>query len=572
MPDSSKRPTQAGAPGRNTKNNPTDTGSDTLSSTPPQREHKPKTKHAVGHRLHGRVPSTRALQKLKAHAGERDASKLLRRQTSTPGSPTTPTMEGIDEPKFPRGETTAATRPSTLRRNKSHGEVKKAAKVATAMKRSASHTSISHQSKSSVHFDLANTTTNGDDHDDGWTEASGSASPSLSRANSVAGASSGRNSARPPASAANSIPPSLAASPAKLRIDARDWSQHERTHSAPDAHQITSRLLQRAPSQGAAPKMSTVSATAVAPGTSQVSDLAASSGSATPHTDSHKSELISRFKGSGSGTPGDTSPFLQSHHPTSTKKAEAANGAAANESDAANFALNSRRAKSMSNLKARGIEPDDSSDDDRALAPRSRKSSTHYIPPQQSRTQQKLWLQRASSNIEPAQLAPAGALGLGLGGLPVGMGMGMGMGLNVHASPLVGSIGSGYGPEGGAGDPRIRMQLEKTGSAFMVVRRHQDPIAKSVRRLLVLPGGEKGRRIPGTGRVKAGKGVGLSQSLREGRSRGGLPSGSLEEERPRASFEVGSPVGSVEGGGDDDGLAAILRGLWEKGPELSSSS
>lgn len=572
MPDSGKRPTQAGAPGhRNTKNNANDTGSDTLSSTPPQREHKAKErKHAVGHRLHGRVPSTRALQKLKAHAGERDASKHLRRQTSTPGSPTTPTMEGVDEPKFPRGETTAPTRPSTLRRNKSHGEVKKA-KVATAMKRSASHTSISHQSKSSVHFDLA-TTNNGEDHDDGWTEASGSASPSLSRANSVAGASSGRNSAKPPASAANSIPPSLAASPAKARIDARDWSQHDRTHSAPDAHQITSRLLQRAPSHGAAPKMSTISATAMAPGTSATSDLAPSSGSATPHTDSHKSELISRFKGSGSGTPGDTSPFLQSHHPTSTKKSEATNGTAAQEADAAAFALNSRRAKSMSNLKARGAEPDDSSSDDRALAPRSRKSSTHYIPPQQSRTQQKLWLQRASSNIEPAQLAPAGALGLGLGGLPVGMGMGMGMGLNVHASPLVGSIGSGYGAEGGAGDPRIRMQLEKTGSAFMVVRRHQDPIAKSVRRLLVLPGGEKGRRIPGAGRVKAGKGVGLSQSLREGRSRGGLASGSLEDARPGGSFGEGSPVGSVESAGGDDGLAAILRGLWEKGPELSSSS
>ncbi|OBT52960.1 hypothetical protein VE04_07290, partial [Pseudogymnoascus sp. 24MN13] len=332
MPDSSKRPTQAGAPGRNTKNNPTDTGSDTLSSTPPQREHKPKTKHAVGHRLHGRVPSTRALQKLKAHAGERDASKLLRRQTSTPGSPTTPTMEGIDEPKFPRGETTAVTRASSA--------------CAATSRTAKSRRRPNHQSKSSVHFDLANTTTNGDDHDDGWTEASGSASPSLSRANSVAGASSGRNSARSRASAANSIPPSLAASPAKLRLGARHGVEHERTHSAPDAHQITSRLLQRAPSQGAAPKMSTVSATAVAPGTSQVSDLAASSGSATPHTDSHKSELISRFKGSGSGTPGDTSPFLQSHHPTSTKKAEAANGAAANESDAANFALNSRRAKS----------------------------------------------------------------------------------------------------------------------------------------------------------------------------------------------------------------------------------
>jgi hypothetical protein len=152
------------------------------------------------------------------------------------------------------------------------------------------------------------------------------------------------------------------------------------------------------------------------------------------------------------------------------------------------------------------------------------------------------------------------------------MGMGMGMGLNMHASPLVGSIGGGYGPDGGPGDPRIRLQLEKTGSAFMVVRRHQDPIAKSVRRLLVLPGGEKGRRIPGAGRVKGVKGVGLSQSLREGRTGRGMPSGSLEEARLRGSFEEASPNGSLASGGDDDGLAAILRGLWEKGPELSSSS
>ncbi|KFY05994.1 hypothetical protein V491_08914, partial [Pseudogymnoascus sp. VKM F-3775] len=46
MPDSGKRPTQAGAVGHRNTKTATDTGSDTLSSTPPQREHKAKTKHA----------------------------------------------------------------------------------------------------------------------------------------------------------------------------------------------------------------------------------------------------------------------------------------------------------------------------------------------------------------------------------------------------------------------------------------------------------------------------------------------------------------------------------------------
>ena len=506
-----------------------------------------KAKHAVGHRLHSRVPSTRALQKLKAHAAERER---LQRRPSPPASPTTtsPLKRVGSEPKLSREGSAEGLRKAgshvNLRRNKSHGEVKKA-KGAGAMRRTASHTSVQHQKlqRMSVHFDLG-TDGDGEEQDDGWTEASGSASPNLSRSGSVAGASSGRSSAKA-ASAANSKPPSVAASPTKTR----DWTQ------GPDAHQITSRLLQRVPSHSAAPKMSTISATATtssstplaAPSTSAVS---ADSGPTTPHTDSHKSPLVSRFKGpaSSSGTPASTSPFLQAR-PSSPASAPA-------------------RATSMSNLAASG-GPDDSSSDDRALAPRARRTSTHYVPPQQSRTQQKLWLQRASSNIESVQLAPAGALGLGLGGLP-GLGLGMGMGMGA-TSPLVGSLGMGYGGGGEGGDPRIRMQCEKTGQGFLVVRRYQDPVARGLRRLR---GKGEGRVIPGGGR-----GAGLSQSLKEGRARGGVAgaSGSVEGRAAalRSSFDgVNSEGGSVGSGvgGQDEGVAAILRALWERGGEAGVST
>lgn len=582
-----------GAPHRSARSQATDnTGSDSLSSTPPakEKEHKIKTKHAVGHRMHTRVPSTRALQKLKPDG------KAHRRQTSAPVSPTTtsPMKRADSDPRLSPSASATHLKPTTphahLRRNRSHVEVKKA-KAAGGMRRSASHTSVNRHkappSKTSVHFDpgLAD---DGDEHDDGWTEASGSASPNISRSGSVAGASSGRSSAKPPASTTTSKAPSPAPSPSKPpppppqqqpRPDSRGWASHDRTPSAPDAHQITSRLLQRVPSHsGAAPKMSSISATATTSSaaalasTSAASDSGAlSSGPATPHADSHASELISRFKGSGSGTPGsgDASPFLMAApHPAPRPSG---GGATANGKPRANHGhggLDSRRAKSMSNLAAgqrpHAPAPEDDSDEERALAPRSRKASStqQYVPPEQSRTQQKLWLQRASSNMEPvAQLAPAGTLG-GLGGLPGGLG-----GMGGNASALV---GAGFGGDGGAGgDPRVRVQLEKTGMAYLAVRRYQDPVARGLRRLGRVPGG-RARRIPGAAGRKAA-GPGLSQSLKEG-GKGGV--GSLEA--GGGSFE-GAGAGGSEGAAGaaqqgDEGLAAILRGLWERGGEMADSA
>jgi hypothetical protein len=144
--------------------------------------------------------------------------------------------------------------------------------------------------------------------------------------------------------------------------------------------------------------MSSISVTAGSMHSPESMMRSSSTANGTPQL-SHKDELSSRFVNNG-GTPGSTSPFKPSSDPKP-------------DLDSA------RRAKSMGNLQRHQEHLHNSSDsDERPLAPRSRKSSkgnNAYNPAQQSRTQQKLWLQRASSNIEPQQMAPGAAInGLGL--------------------------------------------------------------------------------------------------------------------------------------------------------------
>jgi hypothetical protein len=505
----------------------------------------------AGARLHKRVPSYgKGLQKLtKAHPEGNAHSKAQRRSASAATSPETESMKRISsEQKLSRnGSTTSLKKNSShvsLKRNRSHVEVRRP-KSAGQLKRSASEKGINHNkgnNRTSVHFDLGD-----EEQEEGWTEASGSASPNLSRSGSIGGASSGRSSAKPPASAENSHPHSPVVSPSKSNAEAKGWgSNHQSDRVAPDAHQITSRLLQRTPSHNAAPKMSSINATATpSKGSPESSEKTSSTFNGTPHT-GEDSELVSRFMGSGSGTP--ASPFLSrgSNSPNKERVLDEA-----------------RKVKSMANLTRQDSIVDDE-DDERALAPRSRKSSTHaYNPPQQSRTQQKLWLQRASSNIEPQQMAPGAAIN----GLPLRVGAG--------ASPLVGAGDDGR-------DPRIRLQLDRTGLEYLVVRRYQDPIGRSLKRLDSLPGADKHRRIPHQQNGNARKGAvvngegryGLSQSLREGRVHRQRNSGvTVSPSGARSSYEPGGEgsVGSGTTEGDDGGASTILRTFWEKNMDLNAS-
>jgi hypothetical protein len=556
----SKRPPvdRSGSSARSQKQNDSDSTSGTTPPTSHAQKRQTSKPHVVGTRLHARVPSYgKSLHKLsKAHPGESHANTKPHRRATSPGtSPGASPMKRVgSEGNLSRNGSATSLKKNhshvSLKRNRSQVEVKKV-KGSGQLKRSHSQPGVNKKTlnRTSVHFDLGN-----DGTDDGWTEASGSASPNLSRTGSVGGASSGRSSAKPHASADNSRAQSPEDSPTKPQTGTRDWANSRQTDRQIDAHQITSRLLQRTSSLTAAPKMSSISATATPPNNASPESLQRRNSAANGTPQIEKDELVSRFVGSTSGTPGNNASYLQ------TKSSDPIHDRDFDDA---------RRVKSMGNLarKDSTVDSQVDSDDERALAPRSRKGSTHsYIPPQQSRTQQKLWLQRASSNIEQPAMAPSAALN----GLP-----GLGIHAGVNASPLV---GAGYDGR----DPRVRLQLERTGLEYLVVRRYQDPVGLALKRLVKLPGNEKMRRIPAKGQVNGAttpSRYGLSQSLKEGKDKSRLKreEGAVSGSGARSSYEGqtdGSAAGSA-GGGEVDGeggLAAILRGLWEKTTEMSPSA
>jgi len=126
-------------------------------------------------------------------------------------------------------------------------------------------------------------------------------------------------------------------------------------------------------------------------------------------------------------------------------------------------------------------------------------------------------------------------------------------------------------------DPRIKLQLERTGLEYLGVRRYRDPIGQAVKRLGQLPGLEKYQRIPMAAqrervspRKRIGNGdYGLSQSLKEGR--GGRGKGGSYEGQEQGGLGAES-VDSVDGDAGDEGVGAVLRSLWEKNYDLSTSA
>lgn len=472
-------------------------------------------KHHVG-RGHARVPSSKALHKStgsKVHIARDDSNvdlkKLARNSSATSLKKNASTV--------------------SLKRNKSAADVTRRPKSSQSQKRS------------SVHFEIGRDLDQDPDveQNEDW-EDSQSASPALSRAASSGKAS--RNTTAPQS-------PSQMSSEINTPTTAQSEERQQTRIPSADAKAITQRLLQRTPSHNTT-KMSLATATPTpathhssnsqSPEKSQQSsmpDSAAKMGSS-------NGEVVSRFVG-GSGTPNENSSFLHSRRRGSSPRRAANDGV--------------KRAQSMANLTH--ADSDNEDDDESALAPRSRKSSTThtYVPPQQSRTQQKLWLQRASSNIEPQQMAPSFSSG---------------------SSTLVGA-GSGYDGR----DPRIKNQLERTGLEYLVVRRYQDPVGKAVKRLNQLPGADKNRRIPaqnGTTLKNSGNGIGraghgLSQSISQSRNGNGSTQTQTQLSTAGSSYEA-PPVGSqddasIRGRNDgDDGVGAILRSMWDKSYEMSASA
>jgi len=506
---------------------------DSPSTSPPQHNHK-KQKHVVGTgRTHARIPSNRSFSKLtKAHGNDSQT----------------------DLKKLPRNSSA-----SSLKKNNSHTNLKRNRSSADVPKRPKS----SHgpdKRPASVHFEIGDQDQDDEDGEEEWEEAS-SASPALSRSATRSAASSNPSSAKPSANNSQPQSPPQSPTPSEQHSNGRSEQQSAR-HTPADAKVITERLLQRSNSQHTTTtKMSLATATPAghSPDSlekSQTSTLNGTTFNGTPKTGSSNDEVVSRFVG-GSGTPSEASPFLQNRKPSTSNT----NDSPQKKNEEV------KRAQSMGNLARHNSSADD--DSESALLPRSRKSSqSHaYVPPQQSRTQQKLWLQRASSNIEPQQMAP----GLAINGVHSGLGAGVGTSL----------VGAGYDGR----DPRIKQQLERTGLEYLVVRRHQDPVGQALKRLSVLPGVERNRRIPpsssqankkgdtGGGSGSVGR-YGLSQSLKEGKpNRNGkdkVVSGARSSYEGRAGSQDDRELSGR--GSDDEGVGAILRSLWEKNFDLSASA
>ena len=187
-----------------------------------------------------------------------------------------------------------------------------------------------------------------------------------------------------------------------------------------------------------------------------------------------------------------------------------------------------------------------------------------------SRTQQKLNLQRASSVMEPGQAISGGGGGVG-------------------ASPLIGVGGPGF-DGGNSRDPRIGKLLERTGMEYLVVRRYQNPIARSLSRLGRLPGPEKTRRIPrnGTGLAQT-NGKSPSETSRHTRNVSMPDPRQASASRREASIRTNGTGSSVDADEasrlsdrlsgvslrreeDENGTSTLLRNLWEKPLDLSASA
>lgn len=532
----------AGADGQS-KHRDSDAYSDVTSAAPHQtRQKQPHQKHHhVGGRLHARVPSAKVLH-TKSHQHGQAAPRLTRRTTSPgdrePNRRPNNHRRVNSEAKLSRdsssGNLPKSASQSSLKRNRSSIEVSKRNRSSDKLHHNTSSTAVGKHkpNKSQVTFDIGM-----DDPEDEWVDASGSNSPHMSRKGSLI--SSAQSSLqRHPASNANSRP-QTPNEPAQPSTNASPSEQERLRHR----EYLTTRVLKRTMSQGATTQMATQMAQASLPRHSPESD----DPSTFVSTSGNQDGLTSRFV----ETPGSAVVSEGSFYnkPGSSRQ----------------LPTISPQGHSSSSLSQNGSKHLISDIDNSALVPKAAGRSTAPRA-ETSRTQQKLNLQRQSSALEPGQAVGA------VGGV---------------SGPLIGITGAGY--DGASSrDPRVNRLMERTGMEYLVVRRCQNPIARSLNRLGRLPDLERSKRIPRPGTpLVNGKRTGPDAPARHTRNV------SMPDPRQAATSKRVATIRSSGAGssfeGDDaarlsermsgssvteetDDTATLLRNLWEKSMELSAST
>lgn len=461
-------------------------------------QHKAQRHHVVGHRVQRNLSTGKNLNKLNKaaqyaqqsqHAIEKESRHHRRSQSgnsiSAPSSP---------RPGFKRNASSGAVMRASqahtqanLRRNHSSGHLPRAAHTKHALKSSKSEVAppkkalanprsrqTSPDPHPAVHFDVASEDEDDDDDDDaggedGWTEESASQSPTTTRSNTRSNSvvldaqhklaeRNMENNRGDPAQVGASRQAQAQATqnlPDRTRKLAAANSGSSHHSRPPDADMITSRLLQRSASHTVPPQTTSVAAT-VGSTTDRHTLQSHSAGSTL--VDTPGKDLVSRFMdGDGSaGTPHDGGYMPKS-------KSSKPEGGDLDQS---------KRNKSMPNVSGSNETPNRTPSRSGATTP------TTNLPP--SRTQQKLMLQRASSNIEPQKLVPVT--------------------LPRTGGPTFLQSGIHYNANGeGRLDPRLQQQFNHVAVEYNVVRRYRNPLADSIVRIQQMPGMSRKTRIPRTG-------------------------------------------------------------------------
>ncbi|KAI4638636.1 hypothetical protein J4E93_009937 [Alternaria ventricosa] len=457
--------------------------------------HKSQRHHVVGQRVQRNTSFGKNLNKLskaekqaqQALQGAENTGRHHRRSQSgnSISAPSSPhARPGMKRHASSGAVVRANTQQANLRKNHSSGHLPprqghakhalKGSKNENATsKRALATPSRSRQSSpephAAVHFDMPNDDEEGDEG--GWTEESASQSPTTTRSNTrsnsvileaqhrAAEINMEKNRGEPQQSAGmNREAPSQATQTltdrtrTNTQVNGGSSYQHSRP---PDADMITSRLLQRSASHHVAPQTSSVAATVVSSSDRHnlLSHTAGSVGSTL--VDTPGNNLVSRFMdGDGSaGTPHDGEYMAAHQLKDDTDEGEVDK---------------IKRNKSMPNFKGGADTPS-------KTPQRSGTTTPTNLPP--SRTQQKLMLQRASSNIEPQKLVP---VTLPRTGGPT------------YLQSSIHYNGNGEGRL----DPRLQQQFNHVAVEYNVVRRYRNPIADALARIYQTPGMSRKIRVP----------------------------------------------------------------------------
>ena len=447
-----------------------------------------------------------------------------------------------------------------LKRNGSAAEVKKAERSDTYPRPPSRHGKKANGEVKQVGFQLGSPDF---EEDADWTEDTGSQSPSTTRN------STRKNSAAPENVETGNGPgyieqyhPTTMAGKRERELQQQQQQQARRPVSPPhtpqrmpslpqkqgsesfrppDPSAITQRLLQRHTAHQVSPEMTTVSATATPrlSGSPRTSSDSHSQPSLIAAPNLSGTEGVSRFIGSRAGgssgnTIEDGGAFLQgrarSRRPE-TPPSPAIDG--------------SKRVQSAATL-GQQFNSDDSDDGERDDSPPPNRSLAFRSRPEDSRTNQKMWLSRERASLEDQQQGSDGS------------------------APAATDDAS-------RGEQKLAKRYEQACVEYQVVHRHRNPISDSVKRLKHQPGvaelQEKQRKAYKK-RQQASSGEGANGAVKKpdyhmqnGSISSGLSrTGMKKAKATPATFQVGShgsSHGSHTGSSEGNDIEDTLRRLWE---------